>query len=153
MLTPKTLRALGSASDIPDNPEDAVLDPIPFVHKHKAVHSVIRFTCPEFTSLCPVTSQPDFATIVIEFVPRALLVESKSLKLFLHSFRNHGSFHETVLEIIGAKLIAAIDPIWLRIGGYFYPRGGIPIDVFYSYGKLPDGTWAPEQAVAPYRGR
>jgi len=114
---------------------------------------LVRFTCPEFTSLCPVTGQPDFAHLVIDYVPGGLLVESKSLKLYLTSFRNHGAFHEDCTVSIADKIAAAAKPKWLRIGGYWYPRGGIPIDVFYQTGEAPDGLWLPDQGVPPYRGR
>ena len=92
---------------------------------------------PEFTSLCPVTGQPDFAHLVIDYVPGDWLVELKSLKLYLDSFRNHGAFHEDCTVAIGKRLAALLEPKWLRIGGYWYPRGGIPIDVFWQTGKLP----------------
>ncbi|MDA0369713.1 MAG: preQ(1) synthase, partial [Proteobacteria bacterium] len=111
------------------------------------------FTAPEFTSLCPVTGQPDFAHIVIDYVPDAWLVESKALKLYLGSFRNHGAFHEDCIAGIGKRLVAEVAPQWLRIGGYFFPRGGIPIDVFWQTGAEPAGVWLPDQGVAPYRGR
>ena len=114
---------------------------------------VVRFTCPEFTALCPITGQPDFAHIVIDYVPSSWLLESKSLKLFLGSFRNHGAFHEACTMMIARRVVAAVAPRWLRIGGYWYPRGGIPIDVFWQTGEPPAGLFLPSQAVAPYRGR
>ena len=114
---------------------------------------VARFTFPEFTVMCPVTGQPDFATLVIDYVPKDWLVESKSLKLYLNSFRNHGAFHEECTVTIGKKLVALLKPKWLRIGGYFHPRGGMPIDVFWQAGKLPAGVWAPDQGVGTYRAR
>jgi len=113
----------------------------------------VKFVFPEFTSMCPVTGQPDFATLVIDYVPRAWLVESKSLKLYLNSFRNHGAFHEACTVAIGKKLVRLLQPRWLRIGGYFHPRGGMPIDVFWQAGKLPAGTWVPDQGVSTYRAR
>ena len=113
----------------------------------------MRFAVPEFTSICPVTGQPDFAHLVIDYVPGQWLLESKSLKLYVASFRNHGAFHEDCTVSIGKRLAAEIKPKWLRIGGYWYPRGGIPIDVFWQTGKLPKGMWIPDQGVAPYRGR
>ena len=113
-----------------------------------------RFTVPEFTCLCPITGQPDFAHLVIDYVPARFLVESKSLKLYLNSFRNHGAFHEDCTVAIGKKLVALLKPKYLRIGGYWYPRGGMPIDVFWQAGKLPKDVWMPaDQGVAPYRGR
>jgi 7-cyano-7-deazaguanine reductase len=114
---------------------------------------LVRFTAPEFTSLCPITGQPDFAHLVIDYAPGEWLVESKSLKLYLGSFRNHGAFHEDCTVAIAKRLVAEIAPTWLRIGGYFFPRGGIPIDVFYQTGPAPEGLWLPDQGVAPYRGR
>ncbi|MEO9188894.1 MAG: preQ(1) synthase [Acetobacteraceae bacterium] len=114
---------------------------------------VVRFTCPEFTALCPLTGQPDFAHIVFDYVPRDWIVESKSLKLYLAAFRNHGAFHEDCTMRIANRLVAFLDPVWLRIGAYWYPRGGIPIDVFWQTGAPPDGLWVPPHDVAPYRGR
>jgi 7-cyano-7-deazaguanine reductase len=134
-----------------DSPEAAVLERVPNPHPDTAY--LVRFTAPEFTSLCPVTGQPDFAHLVIDYVPGPWLVESKSLKLYLGAFRNHGAFHEDCTVAIGRRLAAEIAPQWLRIGGYWYPRGGIPIDVFWQTGPAPDGLWLPDQGVAPYRGR
>jgi len=145
------LTQLGQPAAIPTSPEEAQLERVPNPHADTAY--VVRFTAPEFTSLCPVTGQPDFAHLVIDYVPRDWLVESKSLKLFLTSFRNHGAFHEDCTVAIGKRLIALLDPQFLRIGGYWYPRGGIPIDVFWQTGELPKGVWLPDQGVAPYRGR
>ncbi|RDD60680.1 preQ(1) synthase [Ferruginivarius sediminum] len=145
------LTQLGGESRLPASPEDAVLETV--ANPHPGETYLVRFTCPEFTSLCPVTGQPDFAHLVIDYVPDKLLVESKSLKLFMHSFRNHGAFHEDCTVAIAKRLCAAMTPVWLRIGGYWYPRGGIPIDVFYQTGTPPEGLWLPDQGVAPYRGR
>lgn len=142
---------LGKDSPLPASPEEARLDPVP--NPHTDTDYVARFVAPEFTSICPVTGQPDFAHLVIDYVPDASLVESKSLKLYLASYRNHGAFHEDCTVQIGKDIVAAISPRYLRIGGYWYPRGGIPIDVFWQYGKLPEGVWLPDQGVAPYRGR
>jgi 7-cyano-7-deazaguanine reductase len=114
---------------------------------------VVRFTCPEFTSLCPVTGQPDFAHLVIDYLPSRRLIESKSLKLFLTAFRSHGAFHEDCTLMVAKKLMRAARPKWLRIGGYWFPRGGIPIDVFYQSGPPPKGLWIPDPGVPPYRGR
>jgi 7-cyano-7-deazaguanine reductase len=114
---------------------------------------MVRFTAPEFTSLCPITGQPDFAHIVIDYVPDAWIVESKSLKLFLGSFRQHGAFHEACTVQIAARLMERLTPLWLRVGAYFYPRGGMPIDVFWQSGPPPAGLWLPDQGVPPYRGR
>jgi 7-cyano-7-deazaguanine reductase len=117
------------------------------------VRYLVRFAAPEFTSLCPITGQPDFAHLVIDYVPRRWLVESKSLKLYLGSFRNHGAFHEACTIGIAQRLAKFLAPAWLRIGGYWYPRGGMPIDVFWQTGTPPRGVWIPEQGVDPYRGR
>jgi 7-cyano-7-deazaguanine reductase len=145
------LTQLGVRTPLPANPDQAVLERVS--NPHSDTHYVVRFTAPEFTSLCPVTGQPDFAHLVIDYVPSKWIVESKSLKLFLASFRNHGAFHEDCTVTIGKKLMAVLEPLWLRIGGYWYPRGGIPIDVFWQAGSPPDGIWLPDQGVAPYRGR
>jgi 7-cyano-7-deazaguanine reductase len=145
------LTQLGHPSRIPESPDAAVLERVP--NPQAGAAYVVRFTCPEFTSLCPMTGQPDFATIVIDYIPRDWIVESKSLKLFLCSFRNHGAFHEACTMLVARRLVALLDPIWLRIGAYWYPRGGIPIDVFWQTGTPPDGAWLPDQGVPPYRGR
>jgi 7-cyano-7-deazaguanine reductase len=142
---------LGKQVKVPTSPEEAELDRV--ANPHADVRYLSRFTAPEFTSLCPVTGQPDFAHLVIDYVPDKWLVESKSLKLYLFSFRNHGAFHEDCTVRIGKDLVALLEPIWLRIGGYWYPRGGIPIDVFWQTGAPPDGLWVPDQGVPPYRGR
>ena len=145
------LQQLGGDTVLPDTPENAVLESVQ--NPQADVDYMIRFTAPEFTSLCPMTSQPDFAHLVIDYIPDQLLVESKSLKLFLGSFRNHGAFHEDCTVSIARRLIEEIKPKWIRIGGYWYPRGGIPIDVFFAQGEIPKGVWVPEQGVAGYRGR
>jgi 7-cyano-7-deazaguanine reductase len=142
---------LGRPVSVPASPRDAVLDRVP--NPHPDSNYVARFTFPEFTAICPVTGQPDFATIVVDYAPGRWLVESKSLKLYLNSFRNHGAFHEDCTVAIGKKLVALLKPKWLRVGGYFHPRGGMPIDVFWQAGKLPAGVWAPDQGVATYRAR
>jgi 7-cyano-7-deazaguanine reductase len=142
---------LGRAVEWPHTPDQAQLDRVP--NPQKDTNYLVRFTAPEFTSLCPVTGQPDFAHLVIDYVPGQWLLESKSLKLYVASFRNHGAFHEDCTVAIGKRISAEIKPKWLRIGGYWYPRGGIPIDVFWQTGKLPKGMWIPDQGVAPYRGR
>ena len=142
---------LGREVALPASPEEAVLDAVP--NDFPGETYVARFTCPEFTSLCPQTGQPDFAHLVIDYVPDRHLLESKSLKLFLHSFRNHGAFHESCTVMIGRRVVEAIGPRYLRIAGYWYPRGGIPIDVFWQTGTLPDGAWLPDPDVSPYRGR
>ncbi|MCC7346713.1 MAG: NADPH-dependent 7-cyano-7-deazaguanine reductase QueF [Variibacter sp.] len=145
------LRHLGQSAAIPASPEKAVLDRVP--NPHAGTAYVARFTAPEFTTLCPITGQPDFAHLVIDYVPGRWLLESKSLKLYLASFRSHGAFHEDCTVAIGKRLAGVLKPRWLRIGGYWYPRGGIPIDVFWQTGRPPAGAWIPDQGVAPYRGR
>jgi len=147
----ENLTQLGGADTAPADPGGAVLETV--ANPQAGKDYLVRFTCPEFTSLCPVTGQPDFAHLVIDYVPGPLLVESKSLKLYLTAFRNHGAFHEDCTLAIADKIAAAAKPKWLRIGGYWYPRGGIPIDVFYQTGTLPDGLWLPDQGVPAYRGR
>jgi 7-cyano-7-deazaguanine reductase len=142
---------LGRPTSIPASPSEAVLDRVP--NPHTDTDYLARFTFPEFTCLCPVTCQPDFATIVIDYAPRAWLVESKSLKLYLNSFRNRAGFHEECTLAIGKRLVALLKPKWLRIGGYFHPRGGMPIDVFWQAGKLPAAVWVPDQGVSTYRAR
>ncbi len=134
-----------------DSPAEAVLERVANPHPDTAY--LVRFTAPEFTALCPITGQPDFAHLVIDYAPSKWLVESKSLKLFLGSFRNHGAFHEDCTIAIAKRMIKAAEPTWLRLGGYWYPRGGIPIDVFYQTGAPPDGLWVPDTGVQPYRGR
>ena len=136
---------------MPASPDEALLERVPNPHPRKIC--LVRFTVPEFTSLCPITGQPDFAHLVLDYVPRRWLVESKALKLYLQSFRNHGAFHEDCTLAIAGRLVDFLAPRWLRIGGYWYPRGGIPIDVFWQTGRPPAGLWVPEQGVAPYRGR
>jgi len=147
----RDLTQLGHATRQPASPEEAVLERVP--NPHPGTHYLARFTAPEFTSLCPMTAQPDFAHLVIDYVPGDWLVESKSLKLYLTSFRNHGAFHEACTIDIARRLVGLLDPVWLRIGGYWYPRGGIPIDVFWQTGVPPAGAWIPDQGVPPYRGR
>ena len=149
--SPVTEPALGRPTALPASPDEAVLDAVPNPHPGKTY--TVRFTCPEFTSLCPITGQPDFAHLVIDYVPDGKIVESKSLKLFLGAFRNHGAFHEDCTLAIAHRLVEAARPRWLRIAGYWYPRGGIPIDVFYQTGEPPAGLFLPDPGVAPYRGR
>ena len=145
------LTHLGRSSSLPASPGEAKLDYVP--NPHAGALYLVRFAAPEFTSLCPVTGQPDFAHLVIDYAPGETIVESKSLKLFLGSFRNHCGFHEEVTVGIGLRLAAEMSPVWLRIGGYWYPRGGIPIDVFWQTGEPPAGAFLPDQGVPPYRGR
>jgi len=147
----QNLTQLGAQDITPETPEAAILETVP--NPQAGENFLVRFTCPEFTSVCPVTGQPDFAHLVVDYLPDDLLVESKSLKLYLSAFRNHGAFHEDCTVAIGKKIAAATSPKWLRIGGYWYPRGGIPIDVFYQTGPAPEGLWIPDQGVPTYRGR
>ena len=145
------LTQLGHATTIPESPAAATLERV--ANPHPGANYMVRFAAPEFTSLCPITGQPDFAHLVIDYIPGDWIVESKSLKLYLAAFRNHGAFHETCTLDVALRLVALLDPVWLRIGGYWYPRGGIPIDVFWQTGAPPDGAWIPDQGVPPYRGR
>ena len=142
---------LGTPTPMPASPDQAVLERVP--NPTLTRDYLVRFTVPEFTSLCPMTAQPDFAHIVIDYVPGDWLVESKSLKLFMASFRNHGAFHEACTMQIAERLVALLAPRWLRIGAYWYPRGGIPIDVFWQTGAPLPGVWLPDQGVPAYRGR
>jgi 7-cyano-7-deazaguanine reductase len=145
------LTQLGAATERPRSPDAARLERV--ANPHTRLTYLVRFTAPEFTSLCPITRQPDFAHLVIDYAPRRWLVESKSLKLFLGSFRDHGAFHEDCTLAIARRLVDTLGPRWLRIGGYWYPRGGMPIDVFWQTGRPPAGLWLPDQGVPPYRGR
>ena len=147
----KDLTMLGSETAQPNSPEEATLEKVP--NPQSGTQFNVRFVAPEFTSLCPMAGQPDFAHLVIDYIPKDWLVESKSLKLFLTSFRNHGAFHEDCTVSVGKKITETLNPIWLRIGGYWYPRGGIPIDVFYQTSSPPPDVWIPDQGVSPYRGR
>jgi len=147
----QNLQQLGGKTELPDAPEQAILESVE--NPQADVDYMVRFVAPEFTSLCPMTGQPDFAHLVVDYIPAARLVESKSLKLFLGSFRNHGAFHEDCTVSIGRRILQEIAPKWLRIGGYWYPRGGIPIDVFFAQGEIPKGVWVPDQGVPAYRGR
>ena len=150
-MTDRKLTVLGQPAGLPASPDEARLDAV--ANPHRGETYLIRFTAPEFTALCPVTGQPDFAHLVIDYVADEFIVESKSLKLFLGAYRNHGAFHEDCTLAIAKRIVAAISPRWLRIGGYWYPRGGMPIDVFWQTGDPPEGLWLPDQGVEPYRGR
>jgi 7-cyano-7-deazaguanine reductase len=147
----KKLTQLGRQVAVPPSPDQAALEAV--ANPHPDSDYVVRFTQPEFTSLCPITGQPDFAHFVIDYVPAKAIVESKSLKLFFNSFRNHPAFHEDCTLLIGKRVVAAIRPKFFRIAGYWYPRGGMPIDIFWQAGKLPQGMWLPDPGVSPYRGR
>ena len=149
--TPSGVTQLGKSVALPESPDLAELERV--ANPHADTRYVARFTAPEFTCLCPVTGQPDFAHFVIDYVPKKWLIESKSLKLYLGSFRNHGAFHEDCTVSIGKRIASLIEPHYLRIGGYWFPRGGMPIDIFWQVGTLPEGIWLPDQGVTPYRGR
>jgi 7-cyano-7-deazaguanine reductase len=146
-----SLTQLGRNGGQPANPSEAVLERV--ANPAAGNHFVVRLTCPEFTSVCPLTGQPDFAHIVIDYIPRDWIVESKSFKLLMGSYRNHGAFHEACAMEIAGKLVELLDPVWLRMGAYWYPRGGIPIDVFWQSDAPPAGVWVPAQDVPHYRGR
>ncbi len=150
-MSEDALTQLGQAAQIAAEPAAAVLETVSDPYPDRTY--LVRFTCPEFTSLCPVTGQPDFGHLVIDYAPHERLVESKSLKLFLGSFRNHGTFHEQCTVYIAERIHAVTEAHWLRIGAYWFPRGGMPIDVFHQIGVAPAGLWIPDQGVAPYRGR
>lgn len=116
-----------------------------FINKHQDNDYFVKFNCPEFTSLCPITGQPDFAIIYISYIPDVRMVESKSLKLYLYSFRNHGDFHEDCVNIIMKDLIKLMDPKYIEVWGKFTPRGGISIDPYCNYGRK--GTKFEEMAM------
>jgi len=145
---PKGLSQLGKPTPIPASPDEAKLEHAP--NPHPGTLYLVRFSAPEFTSICPVTGQPDFGILMIDYAPQHWIVESKSLKLFLQSFRNHGAFHEDCTLAVAKRVIETISPRWLRIGGYWNPRGGMPIDVFWQTGAPPDGLWLPDQGIAAY---
>ena len=149
-MTEESLQ-LGQPTPLPAGPHEARLDRVP--NPHPDTDYLARFTVPDFTSLCPVTGQPDFAILVIDYVPDRWLVESKSLKLYLGAFRNHGAFHEDCTVGIAKTLVDLLGPRYLRIGGFWYPRGGIPIDVFWQTGAPPASVWLPDPGVPPYRAR
>ena len=127
------LKALGAKTQYKDDYAPEVLET--FTNKHPGNDYWVKFNCPEFTSLCPITGQPDFAEIVIQYIPDERMVESKSLKLYLFSFRNHGDFHEDCVNIIMKDLIRLMDPKYIEVTGLFTPRGGISIHPFANYGR------------------
>ncbi|MDR2806358.1 MAG: preQ(1) synthase [Dysgonamonadaceae bacterium] len=127
------LKSLGNTTEYKQDYAPEILET--FDNKHPENDYRVRFNCPEFTSLCPITGQPDFATIRIDYIPAIKMVESKSLKLYLFSFRNHGAFHEDCVNIIMKDLIALMDPKYIEVTGWFTPRGGNSIHPFCNYGK------------------
>ena len=134
MREKENLTKLGSAhTEYKTDYDPGVLES--FGNKHPGNDYFVKFNCPEFTSLCPITGQPDFATIIISYVPDEKLVESKSLKLYLFSFRNHGDFHEDVVNVIMKDLVKLMDPKYIEVWGKFLPRGGLSIDPYCNYGK------------------
>jgi len=133
------------------NPHQNILEGVK--NPHLDIDYSIKLTCPEFTSICPITSQPDFAHIIIDYVPNQKIIESKSLKLYLFSYRNHGAFHEDCTVQIGKDIIATIKPKWLRISGFWFPRGGIPIDIFFENGTLPKNIFIKENNSYNYLAR
>ncbi len=139
MREKEDLTLLGSEkTEYRDKYDPAVLES--FGNKHPEYDYFVKFNCPEFTSLCPITGQPDFATIIISYVPDAKLVESKSLKLYMFSFRNQGDFHEDVVNTIMKDLIELLRPKFIEVWGKFLPRGGLSIDPYCNYGK-PGTRW------------
>ena len=127
------LKALGKVTDYKTDYDPSVLEI--FINKHPENDYWVRFNCPEFTSLCPITGQPDFAEIRIEYIPDIKMVESKSLKLYLFSFRNHGDFHEDCVNKIMKDLIHLMNPKYIEVSGFFTPRGGISIYPYANYGR------------------
>jgi 7-cyano-7-deazaguanine reductase len=145
------LTQLGNKIELPTHPDKAILERI--VIKNTDVRkAIVRFNCPEFTSLCPVTGQPDYCRFTIDYLPINFLVESKSLKLFLGSFRQHGGFHEDITATIGTRFQKACEPQWIRVVGVWYPRGGISIDVFWEEGD-PGNVRIPKVLIPPHMGR
>ena len=124
-----------------------------FKNKHPENEYLVTFHCPEFTSLCPKTGQPDFGTIIINYIPRVEMVESKSLKLYLFSFRNHGDFHEDCVNIIMKDLVRLLDPRYIEVIGEFMPRGGISICPFANYGDVDHQEMVRERLLANFRNR
>lgn len=150
-MSKSDLTHLGRESRIPASPAEARLDTVPAPNEGHLY--AVRFSAPEFTTLCPITGQPDFAHLILDYVPKERLLESKSFKLYLASFRNHGCFHEAATTDIALRLVRELEPRWLRLCGFWYPRGGIPIDVFYQTGAPPEGVFIPDPGISPYRAR
>ncbi len=144
------LTQLGGPSAIPESPEQAILETFP--NPHPDLDYVVRLTAPEFTSLCPITGQPDFAVMVVDYVPGERLVESKSFKLFLSSFRNHGAFHEDCTVAVHNRLRDAMAPKFIRVVGLWSVRGGITIDVSVQTGIVPESCVLLPLSKTGYRG-
>ena len=151
MVNMKKLKNLGKKSQIPLDPQKVTLEYVE--NPHKNLNYVVRLSSPEFTSICPITGQPDFGHIIIDYIPDKSIVESKSFKLFLFSFRNHGAFHEDCTLMIANKIVDTIKPKWLRISGCWNPRGGIPIDIFFQTKQKPKGIWIEKHKIKTFRGR
>ena len=147
----KNFTKLGKKINNYDYPDIKILEKVE--NPKKNILYTVRLTCPEFTSICPVTSQPDFANIIIDYIPKRFIVESKSLKLYLQSYRNHGAFHEDCTITIASDIVKTLKPVWLRIVGYWYPRGGIPIDIFWQTSKEPEKVLIPKLDNFVYTGR
>ena len=135
-------KVLGKSATVPKSPKGFKFDLIK--NSNKKLPYSIRLSVSEFTSICPITMQPDFGFLIIDYIPKNWLVESKSFKIYIHSYRNYGIFHEEAVMKIGLDLFKSIKPIWFRIAGYFAPRGGIPIDVFWQSSKKPTNLEIPE---------
>ena len=151
MKNTKKTKYLGKDSDIINSPDKFKLDSVK--NPHSDTSYSIRLTAPEFTSICPITAQPDFGNIIVDYIPRKMIVESKSFKLFLFSFRNYGAFHEDCTIKIAKKIINCIEPKWIRVVSFWNPRGGIPIDVFFQKGKKPSDIYIHDLDVKIYRPR
>ena len=147
----KKPRYLGSKSNVKSSPDSFILDCVN--NPHLDHDYSIRFIAPEFTSICPITSQPDFGKIIIDYVPNKLLMESKSFKLFLFSFRDYGGFHEDCTIKISKKIIKYVKPKWIRVASFWNPRGGIPIDIISQTGKKPANVIVSELNIPIYGNR
>ena len=147
----KKIKYLGKKNKGINSPESFKLDALD--NPHPDSNYSIRFSSPELTSICPITSQPDFGNIVIDYVPNKFLMESKSFKLFLFTFRNYGGFHEDCTIKIGKKIISTIKPRWIRVATFWNPRGGIPINVFYEKGNLPKKVYIQDLEQPVFMGR
>jgi 7-cyano-7-deazaguanine reductase len=146
-LPEDNLTQLGSRSEIPSNPHLAHLETIDL--QARKCPMMVRLSTIEVTTLCPVTSQPDFGKLLIDYIPRTKLIESKSLKLFLGSFRNFNTFHEQCIDYITDRLFESLDPTWIRVAGLFHPRGGISITPVCTLGNIPDGIYIPDLRLQP----